>query len=524
MARLSFVQFCTVSLLSVSVTFLASCGDPRSSRDTVSEVAGTGSQLFRSLDEFPNVPRLKSEATLFEKIPLFFASQKKMTAASSTAHKKSAFRSVLLSILAQEKGIHPDQLHRVVSEVVGASRGEHCGGVSCSRVFGFDETQVNQELDQIAETVNKDPRLKAESLRDLRRDLTGSFQTFDRQSYFSRLKAMFSRDQLGGRALEGTCIPTPFQAFGMRGNEAIKGLGQMLATLTGKIDLRKSGPQKFQGVTGSCHMHALLELIDHSRYGDLKATRDIDRERLFMEIWSKNLGENVDQAVQMEIFSLEKISQARARFMSQEMRSRDLNTRQAFDKFINVNRIGLRFSGQGGYGDADFMYLRQFGAVTKSAGLPPLSLEEIEGMGEELAIARLRVLERETFGPFDITPQKKAEILRPALERIFAKVNEWSEAPRGQVKEELYSYRYIREEIDTEAPEKTARQLQRLLASKGPVYVESDFHATALVGYDPWSTTFLIRDTDDPLRRPYVAHTAQEFFQYARYLGVLIRK
>ena len=524
MARFTFPQFCTVLLLSMIVTASLSCGDPRHTGDTGSEVAGIRSQLFRGLDDFPNIPRLRSEATLFEKIPFFLASQRKFTTASSDADRKSAFRSSLLSFLAQEKGVHPDQLHRLLSEVVGVSRGGDCDGVSCARVFGFDETQVNEELDQISEAVNKDSRLKAESLRDLRRDLTGSFQTFDRRGYFSRLKAIFNKDQLGERALDGTCIPTPFQAFGMRGNEAIKGLGQKLATLTGKIDLRKSGPQLFQGVTGACHLHALLELIDHSHYRDLKATRNIDRERLFMEIWSKNLGENTDQAVQMEIFSLEKMSQARARYMSQEMRVHDLDTRKAFDKFIKVNRIGLRFSGQGGYGNADFMYLRQFGAVTKSAGLPPLSLEEIEGLGEQLALARLRILERDTFGPFDLTPEKKAEILRPALERIFAKVDEWAKAPRGQVKEELYSYRYIREQIETETPEETARQLRRLLASRGPLYVESDFHATALVGYDPGTRTFLIRDTDDPLRRPYVAHTAQEFFQYARYFGVLIRR
>ena len=495
------------SILAAACLWLMSCAPAKSAGQPGSDIKGLLKPFALEWEQLPPKP--------LDVLGRVGASLARTTSHGAPAIQGPIQRAALQASLFAEinalGGIHPDDLHFILRQLV-ADEGPACGGQSCARAFGFDQQGVNHELDLAAAVVAADPRLALPEQAALKRQLSASLGRTDLGAMLKSWREALPGALARQTTLDGTCAAGTRAAFGLRTAEAFRLFAHTLRAWPGSVDFRKSGPRPFQGRTGACHLYALAELFAHSPRNELIQTRAIDIQRTFVEIWTENWGGGIEQALARERNLMANLEQARQRYRTTNPAE---SPRQSFDRFIRKYSLGIRYAFHGGYGKDDFNYLRLHGAVSAKSGLPTITTDELEALGEQLAIARLRLLESWAFHGQSLPEGQFEALLRPALTRVFQLAAESKAAERQVVKDELARRRLVYQIFDGGDPAQVGAFL-RDLRRQGPLYIEGRGHATTVVGYDSVKRLFYIRDSDDPLERTYVEVDADELFNYLK--------
>jgi hypothetical protein len=278
------------------------------------------------------------------------------------------------------------------------------------------------------------------------------------------------------------------------------------------MDFRQNSPKKFQGKVGACHVFATAELLNHTRFPEIKISKQIDIERTFLEIWARTLGSSLDEAVDLELESLQHLSKVRREHMARGDREGASKTK-SFNSFVKESSYFFWLYKQAGTAEFDFDHIQKLGAPLVHQRVNPITIDDLEKMGESIALARLRIMEAETFGEnLALSRESRVNMLREAFKPIFQLAQESMKWDRSLIKKELQQFKLESRDFDSSRPSESIASFLTELRSKGPLYIVGNQHATVVVGFEPQKKVFWIRDSDDPLSRDYVTLYADELF------------
>ena len=486
-----------------------------------SQVAGIGQDLRRLL----RPERPKSAADLAKSFSRLAADAAKAWGAGGGAMSRAQLQASLFSEIINQGGIPPEQVYQLLADLVAAPASS-CGGVSCARAFGLTEAGINAFLDDLLAVVRRQPPPTSPAAAERRYMLEASLKAEDAEAFGRKVDGWLAeagRAKVGGQV--GTCTTSAAEAYGRRGgllSNAAERLGQWLS---GRIDYSLGLPVPNQGHTGACHVFALVDLLRHSRGKGLELVRKIDTRRLFLELWARRLGASVDEAVANEVQTVRMLEIMTSRGVAEQLRT-GVDQVKAFNRFVAESRSYFRFYPQGGRGTADFEYLKQEGAILEHEPAANVTQDELEAMGEELGLARLRLIERKLFGGSARIEQADIEqLVRPILNKILSRAAEGGSVDlrpwRRAVARELEGWQLVRQDF---APSATGDEVKRFLQdlrSRGPLYVETPNHASLVIGYD--DHVFLLRDSADQSERERWPVDESRFFSRIRGYAYLKR-
>lgn len=500
---------------------LCGCGRVESSRE------GDGSSLYGTasfLDELFFGPKPVAPSVISRSATTIVKASSEARTTASLLTPKKALRRGIIEVIKQEGAIPPNQLHGLLYDIL-EPQSIACGGASCGRVFAVDIEEINGEMDEVLADVQNSPTLADAKHRQLKENLQLSLIKPRKISLADHLMGTGQMPKSASSSLDGTCAGGTLLSYGLRSLGAFKSVVSSLNPLKYTIDYRNEMPKKFQGMTGSCHLFATLELLRHHRDPRFKNAKNIQIERTFAEIWSKSLGSSVDEAVENEIkvFGLLQVGQ---RIMLRNYEGQGLPQGEAVQKALQAASFQIRFYPQGGSGLDDFAYLKENGAVLDDGSMRPLPLKELEALGEELALVRVNLLRKVGLeGSSAVTSDMIRRAVRPIMAKIFSLANESRGKPgRMAVARELDDYEMISKRFDSRSMQGSIQDFMETLEKHGPLYVGTERHATLLVAYNSWRKRFFIRDSADELGRPYVELRADEFFNHLRLYYYLVPK
>jgi hypothetical protein len=496
-------------VLALTLGLFLGCGSPALQTQEGSGLSGKVSS-FREI--LPDIAKPRPQAVIDQAVAKMTASGRRTATPTNGLGKRQRLHAVLAESLVQVGAIPPDQLHHLLYDLMDPAS-TACGGVSCSRVFGIKTQDINREMDELLQAVKTSKTLADPVNAGKKRAITASLE---------RPRLPVGRNQVLGWgipnagaswSLSGTCIGGSLVSYGLRTLGQFQPLSENLNHLKNSMDYRNTLPKKFQGATGSCHLFSTIELFRHSLIPALKAVKNIDIGRTFAEIWSLNLGKSLSQAVENELDVIRILDVGRAHTM-RTARSLGLSEDEAFIRFVKESSVHIRYHAQAGNGIEDFSYLKEHGAVLEDAPLRPVTMADLEKLGEQLAMARLGILQKAAAkGAVKITDEEMRAAVRPILQKIFAIAEESLSAPRRSViARELENFEIIGKTFDAHKGDESIQRLLKDFQTFGPLYVGTEHHASLLVGYNSWRRKFLIRDSDDRLQRPYIEVNADEFF------------
>jgi hypothetical protein len=435
---------------------------------------------------------------------------------------KKALRFGIIETIKQEGPIPSNQLHGLLYDIL-EPRSTACGGASCGRVFDVDIHEINREMDEVLAEVQNSPTLADFKHRQLKENLEFSLTKPKKISFVDNLMGTGEMPKSAWSSLDGTCAGGTLLSYGLRSLGAFKSVVGSLNPFKNTIDYRNGMPKKFQGMTGSCHLFATIELLRHHRDPGFKNAKNIQIERTFAEIWAKSLGSSLHEALENEIkvFGILQVTQ---RVTLRTYEGKGLSKGEAVQKALQEASFQIRFYPQGGSGLDDFAYLKENGAVLDDGTMRPLPLKELEALGEELALARVGLLRKAGLdGPSAVTPDMIRTAMRPIMAKIFSLAEESrGKAGRMVVARELEDYEMISKRFDTQSMQGSIQDFMETLEKHGPLYVGTERHATLLVAYNSWRKRFFIRDSADELGRSYVELRADEFFNRLRLYYYLV--
>jgi hypothetical protein len=437
--------------------------------------------------------------------------QKHPKATSKKVSSPADFQSTLISELAELPTTIPsDQLHRGLRQMLQETT---CGGAACSRVFGLEADDVSKIMDLAQAEMNRSQVLSDSAKLSLKERIMQSLNPSTLRGKLASLKTQIGLIRGKSTSFEGTCAIPMMQAFGLRSNPETPAAKAARDLQDGKtIDLRQNGPKKFQGKVGACHVFATAELLRHSPIKDLTISRKIDIERAFVEIWMRHLGSSLDEAIALELEASQNLNKVRRNYLSQGERE-GISKIKAFNNFVRDSSYFFWLNKQAGTASFDFDHWQKFGAPLVNQGLRPLTIDDLEKMTEALALARLRIMEAETFGgDLALNYEARKDLLRDALGPIFRLGEESMRLNRSAVKKELKDIKLTERSFDSTHPTESIADFLRDLEIKAPLYIAGNQHATVIVGYDPKTNMFWVRDSDDSLGRDYVPLSADELF------------
>jgi hypothetical protein len=437
--------------------------------------------------------------------------QKYPKSSSKKVASRDDFQTTLISELAElPTSIPSDQLHRGLRQML---QEDACGGAACSRVFGLEVEDVSKVMDQAQAEINRSQVLHDSAKMNLKERIMKSLNPSTLKEKLAFLQAQIGTIRGKSTSFEGTCAIPMTQAFGLRSNPETPAAKTARNLQDGKsLDLRQNGPKKFQGKVGACHVFAAAELLSHSPIKDLTISRKIDIERAFVEIWMRNLGSSLDEAIALEFEALQHLNKVRRNHLSQGERE-GIPKIKSFNNFVRDSSYFFWLNKQAGTASFDFNHWQKFGAPLINQGLRPLTTDDLEKMAEALALARLRIMEAETFGgDLALTYEARKDLLREALEPIFRLGQESMRLNRSAVKKELNAIKLTERSFDSAHPSESIAGFLRDLETNAPIYIVGNQHATVIVGYDPKNNIFWVRDSDDSLGRDYVPLSADELF------------
>jgi hypothetical protein len=432
---------------------------------------------------------------------------------------KVTFQKSFLAALKDAPAIAPDQTYQIIRTTLEDPDG--CAGVSCGRIFGIAKNDINPLMDDLEQAVRSSGKLSETENRSLRDKILSSLQRMSPESSWKRAKKGLTRDGQNFSSLSGTCAVPALQALGLRSLGSYPDFLSRLKGSKSRIDYRNQTPKPSQLSTGACHLFATVELFKHAKGQSFNASKNIDLPYTFAEIWSSKLGLNADDAINKELKFLESLEKAQLDLMQNIMISNAANpsskSREELFK-IAVNEYGLqmRFEGHGNSPLGDFRYLSSNGAVQAGHSLPKVSMEQIETLGEKLALARLRVVEQTVLKQKPMTPDVKKALIEGPIKELFAIAERSRKASRDAVKNELKQVKLELKAFNVSNKPELEQQFFSDLKTFGPIHVDVNSHSTAVVAYDPQKKLFFVRDSDDPLNRPYTGIHQDELFAQLR--------
>ena len=449
----------------------------------------------------------------------FKSNIRRFPAASLRSSRTEDFKRVLASTLVDGPNPPPDQLYQAIRNTLENS--EACDGVPCGRVFGLDTSEINATLDDLERKVATNPELKKPEKRALRDKLLASLHRVDIKNIWNSAKVRFSRDGKNEAPLEGTCAIPALQAFGLRSNPPSAGLLSGYKGTIKNIDYRNNLPKSSQLGTGACHIFATIETFKHSKLSGLEKAKNIDIPYTFAEIWSKNLGQNADEALGKELKFMEELEEAHLSYMNELFFSGGFGDSlipldKAFSRAVENFSIYTRFSGHGNSPTLDYFYLANEGAVSVGHGLPKISMEQVETLGEKLALARLRILEESLLKKKSMSVEQKKAYLEGPIRELFAISARSRGADRSAIQKELKAYKLQMRPFSVLKRNEQEAEFFADLRDHGPIHINANSHSTVVVGYNSQNKIFYIRDSDDPLNRPYTEVYQEEIFSNIR--------
>jgi hypothetical protein len=504
-----------IPMLTLTVFTTMACQQDNPVEGEDSHLNGLGSATLRRIF----LPRPLTAAEISRFFLGFKSNMGRVSAAGIKNSEKENFKGVLARTLVDVPNIPPDQLYQAIRSTLENS--EACDGVPCGRIFGIDTAEINATLDDLEHKIATNPELQKPEKRSVQAKLLASLHRVDIKNIWNNAKVRFSRDGKNGASLEGTCVIPALQAFGLRSNPPSPGLSSGFQGPSKNIDYRNNLSKPSQLSTGACHLFATVETFKHSKLSGLDKVKEIDIPYTFAEMWSKNLGQNVDDAIVKELKFMDDLELAHLSYMN-EIFARGgigdtfVSLEKGFSKAVENFSVHTRFSGQGNNALVDYLYLANEGAVSTGHGLPPISMDQVEKIGEKLALARLRILEERLLKKNSLSVEQKKAFLEGPIRELFAISARSKSADRGAIKKELTAYKLRTRPFNILKRQEQITGFFADLRDHGPLHINANSHSTVVVGYNARNKMFYIRDSDDPLNRPYTEVHQEEIFSNIR--------
>lgn len=489
--RIIFLIFGVISVLGPG---LGCASDQRFEQGI--DVAGVASRLIK---EAPVAKKLNdAELSAFENtISLFRHTH---VASSSIQTLKPRFAAYLVQAIVKSGGIHPDQLHRVLRQVLDLKM-DACGGGSCGKVLGIRPDEINDFLDEILQKIEKSYEDEASHLSESQIKILAS--SLKRPPMVWRVHDFevpvpAPRPKSSMPEFDGLCPLALVQSVGFRSNNAIEMREMRISAskTTESIDYRRKESRRHQGASGACHTFAMAALLSHSKYSQIVSGRRLSPERLLIENWAINLGKSPQEAAKKD---LEKLHRLAAEFRQAREVGGDLSSltpEEATKKFINQHYVELTIKDQGGNALRNWSHISKQGALTDDAAVPKLSMAEIEDLTRNIARARIHAIRSILMFDLDrVSSEGLARSLITAYEPIFARAKEGQLVSRGDIRRELSRFKLKSRDFRRDRTEESLGGLIKDLIEYGPVHAATSNHAFTIVGFDAKKRRFYVRDS-----------------------------
>ncbi len=464
--------------------------------DSGSDVSGVVGRLIK---EAPVAKKLNGgDLSAFQNIISLF---RHTHVASSSIHTlKPRFAAYLVQAIVKSGGIHPDQLHMVLRQVLDLNL-DACSGVSCGKVLGIRPDEINDFLDDILKKLENSVEDDASHLSESQIKILASSlkkPPMVWRVHDFEVPVPAPRPKSSMPEFDGLCPLALAQSVGFRSNNAIEMREMRISpsTTTESIDYRRRESPRHQGASGACHTFAMASLLSHSKYPQIGAGRRLSPERLLIENWAMNLGKSPQEAAKKD---LEKLHHLAADFRQAREVGGSLSgftPEEATKKFINQHYVELTIKDQGGNALRNWSHIVKQGALTDDAALPKLSIPEIEGMTRNLARARIHAIRSILmFGLDRASSEGLARSLIKAYEPIFARAKEGQLVSREDIRKELSRFKLKSREFRPDRTEESLGGLIKDLIKYGPVHAATSNHAFTIVGFDAKKRRFYVRDS-----------------------------
>jgi hypothetical protein len=175
---------CALNVMAmIGIVGIPGCGQGEETHNS-SETLGIPSKVIHTADIPP--PKTSTELTQFKKalIEGFSANSRQSIASNGRQNLKETLASAILAA----NGIPRQQIKEVLADAVRPSS-TLCAGTSCSRVFGVNETEIDQFLDDFESEISK----------------SKSFDTADQQPKRKQLLSSLRRET--DEFFDGPCYP-----------------------------------------------------------------------------------------------------------------------------------------------------------------------------------------------------------------------------------------------------------------------------------------------------------------------------
>lgn len=511
------------TLVALIYLWTSACGPSENSAGSESDTSSAWSSISdaftKSLKKGGGFPTVRPDSEVGKLLSGIKLSLRSGLEGAGPNLGKVTFQKSFLAALKDAPALAPDQTFQIIRTTLEAPDG--CAGASCGRIFGIAKNEINPLMDDLEQAARSSTTLSESRNRSLRDKILSSLQRISPESTWKKVKKGLTRDGKNFSSLSGTCAVPALQALGLR---SLGNYPDFLNRLKGgksRIDYRNQTPKPSQLSTGACHLFATVELFKHSKGQRFNASKNIDLPYTFAEIWSSKLGLNADDAINKELSFLESLEKAQLGLMQNIVLSNTANpsvkSREELFK-IAVNEYGLqmRFEGHGNSPLGDFRYLSSNGAVQSDHSLPKVTMEQIETLGEKLALARLRVVEQTVLKQKSMTPDAKKALVEGPIRELFAIAERSKKASREAVKNELRQVKLELRQFNIANKPELEQLFFADLKTFGPIHVDVNSHSTAVVGYDPQRKIFFVRDSDDALNRPYTEVHQDDLFAQLR--------
>lgn len=461
-----------------------------------SNVSGVFSRVIR---EAPVAKKLNDvELSAFQNTISLFRHTHGTSSSSHTL--KPRFAAYLVQAIMNSGGIHPDQLHRVLRQVLDLNM-DGCGGVSCGKVLGIRSEEINDFLDDILNKLEKaadvdSSNLSESQIKTLASSLKRPPMVWRVHDFEVSVPGPTPKSSMP--EFDGLCPLALMQSVGFRSNNAIEMREMRISpsTMVESIDYRRKEPPRHQGASGACHTFAMAALLSHSKYSQIGAGRKLSPERLLIENWAINLGKSPQEAAKKELDRLHRLA---AEFRQARELGGDLSSftpEEATRKFINQHYVELTIKDQGGNALRNWAHIMKQGALTDDAAVPKISIGEIEDLTRNVARARIHVIRSILMFDLDKTSSEGlARSLIKSYEPIFARVKEGQLVSRDNIRKELSGFKLKSRDFRRDRAEESLGGLIKDLIKYGPVHAATSNHAFTIVGFEAKTRRFYVRDS-----------------------------
>lgn len=439
------------------------------------------------------------------------------THVASALHQtlKPRFTAYMVQAILDIGGIHPDQLHRVLRQLLALNM-DACGGASCSRVLGIQPDEINTFLDDTLKDLersvdNGDSHLSETQIKTLASSLKRPAMVWHVHDF--EVPVPPPGPQSAMPEFDGLCPLALVQSVGFRSNTDLEMRELRLSprTLTESVDYRRQEPTRHQGASAGCHAFAVAALLSHSKYQKISVARNLSPERLLLENWVMKLGKNPQNTAQKDVEKLHKLAAEFRKARAPGGALAKMSAEQASRSFVTKHYIDLTIKEQAGNAQRNWSQIMERGALTRDAEVPQLSIARIEELTRAITRARMNALRSiMIFGLDKSSSVGLVKSLEKSYEPIFAAAKEGQRGSREDIRKELAGFKLRAQTFRGDRPDESLGLLLKDLIKYGPVYGSTLYHAITIVGFDAKNRRFFVRDSQTTSGADYEEIPADE--------------